>query len=267
MSYHIVVCGSIVPDPLQTLEPVAGPGGPALKNEMMLPAVLDPWAAHALFEAANLAKNVPGSKVWLVSVGPKAKLQQVMMNVAQKVPFELVVMDGPAGGFVEAADTAVALAKAVEGIAGLDKGKLLLFGGWSSASRGTGATLQILGEILGITEQFQGVDELRPADDGSFEVKERIEGGGYLRSRCAGAPAALGWATGNLPEPPNNPQVGMQNMRLIMPALQKAQPAAVGAAGVAYKAVELPGTRRQTRIVKDTPVDDIAREIVEWIKG
>ena len=28
-TYHIVVCGGIVPDPLQTLEPVAAPTGPA----------------------------------------------------------------------------------------------------------------------------------------------------------------------------------------------------------------------------------------------
>ena len=61
--YHIVVCGGIVPDPLQTLEPIAGPNGPALKNELMLPAVLDPWAGHALFEAAHLAKSTRGSKV------------------------------------------------------------------------------------------------------------------------------------------------------------------------------------------------------------
>ncbi|MDD5671650.1 MAG: electron transfer flavoprotein subunit beta, partial [Candidatus Omnitrophica bacterium] len=53
--FHIVVCGSLVPDPLQTLEPIAGPAGPALKNEMMLPSVLDPWAVHALYEAAHLA--------------------------------------------------------------------------------------------------------------------------------------------------------------------------------------------------------------------
>ena len=51
---HIVVCAGIVPDPLQTLEPVTGPAGPGLKNEMVLPAVLDPWAARALYEAANL---------------------------------------------------------------------------------------------------------------------------------------------------------------------------------------------------------------------
>ena len=56
--YQIVVCGSIVPDPLQTLEPIETPGGPALKNEMLLPAVLDPWAGHALYEAANLAAQV-----------------------------------------------------------------------------------------------------------------------------------------------------------------------------------------------------------------
>jgi electron transfer flavoprotein beta subunit len=53
-SFHIVVCASIVPDPLQTLEPAAGPAGSGLKNEMMLPAVLDPWAAAGLYEAANI---------------------------------------------------------------------------------------------------------------------------------------------------------------------------------------------------------------------
>src|ERR1035441_9238108 len=105
-AYQVVVCGSIVPDPLQTLEPVIGPGGPSLKNEMMLPAVLDPWAGHALFEAAHLARMTPGSKVWLVSLGPKAKLQQVMMTVAQKVPFELVALDGPASGVADSFATA-----------------------------------------------------------------------------------------------------------------------------------------------------------------
>lgn len=95
-AYQIVVCGSVVPDPLQTLEPVNTPSGPALKNEMMLPAILDPWAAHALYEAAHLAQTAPGSKVWLVSLGPKAKLQQVLMTIAQKVLFEFIALDGPA---------------------------------------------------------------------------------------------------------------------------------------------------------------------------
>jgi electron transfer flavoprotein beta subunit len=265
--YQIVVCASIVPDPLQTLEPVAGPHGPALKNEMMLPAVLDPWAAHALFEAAHLARNVPGSKVYLVSLAPKAKLQQVMMTVAQKAPFELIALDGPAGGFTEAAEVAAALAAAIETIADLDGSRLLVFGGWESASRGAGATMQIAGELLGIREQFQGVDELTIGADGSLRILERVEGGRHQVSVCSGAPALLGWATGNLPEPRNNPQVGMANMRGIMPALQKARPAPVGAAGVAFAAVTLPKQQRETRLVRDVPAEEIAREIVEWIRG
>jgi electron transfer flavoprotein beta subunit len=265
MSYQIIVCGSIVPDPLQTLEPVTGPTGPALKNEMMLPAVLDPWAGHALFEAANLAQKTPGAKVYLVSLGPKAKLQQVMMNIAQKAPFELVALDGPAGGFTDAHTTAAALAEAIQAIPGLDRNKLLLFGGWESATRGAGATMQIVGELLGITDQFQGVDQLTVQPDGSLEVLERIEGGKHQVSKCAGAPAVFGWATGNLPEPRNNPQVGMVNMRTVMPALQKAKPVKTGAADLAFKSVTLPRQQRETRIVKDTPAGEIAKEIVAWI--
>jgi electron transfer flavoprotein beta subunit len=266
IAYQIVVCGSVVPDPLQTLEPAAGPGGPALKNEMMLPAVLDPWASHALYEAANLAKYAPGSKVWLVSLGPKAKLQQVMMTIAQKVPFELVALDGPAGGFTDATETALALAEAIQAIAGLDKSRLLVFGGWESASRGAGATMQIVGERLGITDQFQGVDELKIAADGSLEILERIEGGKHQISKCAGPPALLGWATGNLPEPKNNPQVGMVNMRMVMPALQKARPVKLAGEGLSFASVSLPKQLRETKIVKDKSADDIAKEIVAWIK-
>jgi electron transfer flavoprotein beta subunit len=264
-AYQIVVCGSIVPDPLQTLEPISGPNGPALKNELMLPAILDPWASHALYEAAQLARHSPGSKVWLVSLGPKAKLQQVMMTVAQKVPFELVALDGPASGFTEAAEVAAALAEAIQAIPGLDRSRLLLFGGWESASRGAGATMQMLGERLGILDQFQGVDELKVGQDGALEILERIEGGKHQRSRCAGPAALLGWATGNLPEPKNNPQVGMINMRTVMPALQKAKPAKLVADGLTFCSVSLPKQLRETRIVKDKSPDEVAQELVNWI--
>jgi electron transfer flavoprotein beta subunit len=262
MSFQIVVCGSIVPDPLQTLEPVSGP---ALKNEMMLPAVLDPWAGHALYEAAHLAALHAGSKVWLASLGPKAKLQQVMMTVAQKVPFELVALDGPASGFADSFETAAALAEAIQSIAGLDLGRLLLFGGWESASRGAGSTLQMIGERLGITEQFLGVDELRARPDGSFEILERVEGGKHQVSVCASPPAVLGWATGHLPEPRNNPQVGMANMRVLMPALQRAKAGAIKSPGLCFQSVTLPRQQRETRVVKNMPAADIAREIVAWI--
>jgi electron transfer flavoprotein beta subunit len=260
--FHIVVCGGIVPDPLQTLEPVAGP---ALKNEMMLPAVLDPWAAHALYEAAHLAKQAAGSKVWLVSLSPKAKLQQVMMSVAQKVPFELVALDGPSSGFADSFEVAAALADAIQGIAGLDRTRLLVFGGWESASRGAGAVMQMIGERLGIVDQFQGVDELSIADDGSLRILERVDGGQQQLSACAAPPAVLGWATGNLPEPPNNPQIGMANMRAIMPALQRAKPVKLAGSGLSFSDVKVPSQRRATRIVKDLSADEVAREIVDWI--
>jgi len=263
--YQIEVLGSIVPDPLQTLEPVTTPQGPGLKNEAMLPAVLDPWAAIALYEAAALAARAPGSKVTLVSLGPKAKLQQVMMAVAQKVPFELVALDGPAGGFTDAHEVAARLAAAVEALPGLDRARLLLFGGWESGSRGAGVTLATVGERLGIVDQFQGVDGLAVQPDGSIEVKERIEGGKHQVSLCAGPPAVVGWATGTLPEPKNNPQVGMANMRLVMPALQKAAPAPVTTGGVEFLQVQVPKAQRETRIVKDLTPEQVAAELVAWI--
>ena len=264
-SLNIVVCAGIVPDPLQTLEPVSTPAGPGIKNEMVLPAVLDPWAACALYEAANLVAKNPGSKLWLVSLGPKAKLQQVMMTVAQKVAFELVPIDGPIGGFPDAHATAVALADAIAALPGLDRSKLLLFGGWESATRGASVTLQIVGERLGITEQFQGVDQIDVREDGSFEVLERIEGGRHQVSVCTSGPAVLGWATGNLAEPRNNPQIGMANMRNLMPALQKARPVTLTGNDLRYVAVTLPKQQRTTRVVKNMAPDEIAAELVAWI--
>lgn len=264
---NIVVCGSLVPDPLQTLEPAQSPAGPALKNENMLPSVLDPWAAHALYEAAHLARQCEGSKVWLVSLAPKARLQQLMMSVAQKVPFELVALDGPASGFTDSYEVAATLAAAIEKIPGLDRSRLLLFGGCASASRDSSTVMQMIGERLGIQDHFLGVDSLEVQNNGSLRIKERMEGGNYLVSECSGTPAVLAWATGNLPEPPNNPQLGMTNMRTVMPALQKAQPAALNQAGLKFVAAEVPKQVRSTRIVRDTPADVIAREIVEWIKN
>ncbi|MFO1499671.1 MAG: electron transfer flavoprotein subunit beta [Verrucomicrobiota bacterium] len=266
VALHIVVCGSLVPDPLQTLEPIMGPGGAGLKNESILPVILDPWAAHALYEAAHLAKQSPGSKVWLVSLGPKAKLQQLMMSVAQKVPFEFVALDGPAGGFIDAAETALLLAEAVQTIPSLDQTRLLLFGGWESAARGAGVTLQIVGERLGIYDQFYGVDQVSCLPDGSLEVLERVPGGKHQVSRCPAPPAVLGWATGHLPEPRNNPQIGMANMRTVMPALQKAKAVQLPGEGLVFTQLGLARQQRATAIVKDKSLDEIAGELAAWIR-
>ena len=101
--------------------------------------------------------------------------------------------------------------------------------------------------------------------NGTFTVLERIEGGRHQVSVCAAPPAVLGWATGNLPEPKNNPQVGMANMRTVMPALQRAKAAPVANTGLRFESVSLPKQQRETRIEKNMPVEEMAREIVAWI--
>jgi len=186
-----------------------------------------------------------------------------MMTVAQKVPFELIALDGSASGFTDATETALALSEAIQSIPGLDRSKLLLFGGWESASRGAGVTLQIVGEQLGLLDQFQGVDELTVDADGSLRVLERLEGGQQQVSVCEGPPALLGWATGSLPEPRNNPQIGMANMRTVMPALQRAKPTATTITD--FSSITLPEQRRTTRIVKDWSADQVAEDIVAWL--
>ena len=124
--------------------------------------------------------------------------------------------------------------------------------------------MQLVAEALGITDQFQGVDQITVKPDGSFEILERIEGGRHMASLCQGPPMLLGWATGNLPEPRNNPQVGMANMRTIIPALQKTKPVTL-TRNLHFASVTPPKQQRQTRVVKDRPADEIAAEIAEWI--
>ena len=43
------------------------------------------------------------------------------------------------------------------------------------------------------------------------------------------------------------------------------KPAKVAAEGVKFVSVTLPKQQRATKVVKDTPPEEIAREIVEWI--
>ena len=126
-------------------------------------------------------------------------------------------------------------------------------------------TLQLVGERLGIGDQFQGVDQIALREDGSFEVLERVEGGKHQVSVCSGTPAVLGWATGNLAEPRNNPQIGMQNMRGMMPALQKAAAVKLEPNGLRYVSASLPKQQRETRVEKNMAPDEIARELVEWM--
>jgi electron transfer flavoprotein beta subunit len=57
----------------------------------------------------------------------------------------------------------------------------------------------------------------------------------------------------------------MANMRTLMPALQRAMAGTVSSDGLHYANVTTPKQQRQTRIVKDMPTDEVARELVHWI--
>jgi electron transfer flavoprotein beta subunit len=48
--------------------------------------------------------------------------------------------------------------------------------------------------------------------------------------------------------------------------LQKAKPAKIATDAVKFASVALPKQQRQTKIVKDMPADEIAKEIVAWIQ-
>jgi electron transfer flavoprotein beta subunit len=41
----------------------------------------------------------------------------------------------------------------------------------------------------------------------------------------------------------------------------------IGSGTIAYEKTEVPSSKRDTVVKKDMPVDAIAQEIVEWIKG
>jgi electron transfer flavoprotein beta subunit len=54
-------------------------------------------------------------------------------------------------------------------------------------------------------------------------------------------------------------------MRTMMPALQKAKPAALTANDLHYACVSLPRQQRTARVVKDMTPDEIAAELVAWM--
>jgi len=52
----------------------------------------------------------------------------------------------------------------------------------------------------------------------------------------------------------------------LMPSLHKAKTAKLASEGLTFQSVVLPKQKRETKVVKDMPIEQIAKEIVEWIK-
>ena len=164
---------------------------------------------------------------------------------------------------MDAHSTANVLAETIAALPGLDRKKMLLFGGWESATRGAGVTLQLIGERLGILDQFQGVDQIDLREDGSFEVLERVEGGMHEVSICAATPrAGMGnrQSRGAAKQSANRHGQHGHSSRAA-----EAKLATLPSNGLSYTSVSLPKQQRATRVVKDMTADGITRELVEWI--
>jgi len=151
---------------------------------MVLPAVLDPWAASALYEAAALPPRTLAASSGWVSLGPRASSRQVMMTVAQKAAYELVPIDGPIGGFPDAHSTAAVLAETMRRHPRSRPRKAPALRQAGNQPRARGITLQLVGERLGITDQSREWTKSISATYGSFEVLERVEGGKHQVSVC-----------------------------------------------------------------------------------
>jgi hypothetical protein len=52
-----------------------------------------------------------------------------------------------------------------------------------------------------------------------------------------------------------------------MPALQKAKPSPVSTGDITFTSVTLPTQTRTTQVIKDASPEQIAADIVAWIKG
>lgn len=265
----IIVCGVLVPDPLQSLVPEIKENRFSLKNENLLPMILDPMSAKALYKAKELIGSFDNeSKIYLVCSGKKNKVQQMLMKEAQKLEFELVLIDNDyINGFNDSLETAKALANAIRNIPEIDTSNLLILGGYTSASKDSGVTMPLLAGYLGINEVFLGADFIEVNQDSGFIIKERNETNGYLVSTTSELPLVVSIATGEIAEPCNNPQVGMANMRKMMPILQKSVKLDDLHSNIVYEAVDLPKKNRSTLVVKDKSPEEIAIEIVNWIKN
>ena len=78
------------------------PNGPGSKTKWCCPRCSTPGPRARFTKPRHSPPKIPAASSGSSALGPKAKLQQVMMTVAQKVAFELVPVDGPIGGFPDA---------------------------------------------------------------------------------------------------------------------------------------------------------------------
>ena len=181
-----------------------------LRTRWSLPAVLDPWAASALYEAANLADQDPRQQSLAGLSRPEGKAaagdddrraeSHALNSCRSTAPSAASATRTPPLPFSPKPSLPFRIWTASTCSSSAD-------GNQPRAAQASRCNLSANVSALAISSKVSTRSTMR--DDGSFEVLERVEGGSHQVSVCAGAPAVLGWATGNLPDPRNNPQIGM----------------------------------------------------------
>jgi electron transfer flavoprotein beta subunit len=130
---------------------------------------MNPYDEFAVEEALKLKGLRAGTVVTAISVGPKARVTEVLRTALAMGADEAVVVDAPEN--VDSNSAAKALAKAIEQLGALT----MVYTGKSAIDYGNGTTAQILAEYLNLPHAV-GVSK---ADytDANVTVEREIEGG------------------------------------------------------------------------------------------
>jgi len=232
---------ALSPDPLQNSGAGRRPAGPSLKNEMMLPASWTRGPATPLRSGPPGAQYA-GSKVWLVSLGPSQASAGDDDRGGRRSPLSwwrsmdrLPVSRIPSRRrrrWRRPSRPFRVGSRAVAGVRrmgiGICAARARRSRWWASAWRSPSSSRVDQGPLR----------DGKPGDPGAHRGRTH-------QVWCAPRRRVLGWATGNLPEPRNNPQIGMANMRAIMPAAATRQGHAHPQCRPLLRSVNLPRQQRR----------------------
>ena len=163
-------------------------------------------------------------------------------------------------------ETAAALADAIAAIPGLHVSRLLLFGGWESASRG----LRFHAPDRRRKTRYHRSNSWGSTNSTSFPMaawkfwsawpaaNTRCQSVRLLPQCSAGPPVTS-------PCPAIIRKSGWRTCDWRCRRCNAPKAAGVKSTGLCFQGVTLPKQQRETRIVKDMPPAEIAREIVTWI--
>jgi len=206
----------------------------------MLPAVLDPWAAHALVRGSPPGQTAPGSKGLAGRPRPRQAPAGDDEPWLRRSRSSWWRWTAPAAAsrsrrtWPPPSPTRFSHPRPGSGPASSSSG------GWDRP-RAPREHVAAGRRSAGLLDQFQGVDQLSIDADGAFQILERVEGGKHQISTCVRAARRPG------PGPRGVSRTAQQSAGRHAPTcgpscrLSSGQGREVGAEGVTFSRVALPG--------------------------